>query len=275
MNFRNILNSIAEQDPEVYERTSERRHVLKSLGRVATLAAVPLALGSLFKKAYGQGASTTIINTLKFALKLEYLESEFYKRGASNFGAFVVPPSTAAQGAIQTIRDHEIAHVAFLRSAIQGAGGDPGAALTFSDFDFTADGSYPTVFTDFNVFLAVAQAFEDTGVRAYKGQAGNLMSDNTVLTAALQIHSVEARHASHIRYMRMKAGSDQRPWITLSQTDIPGTAAVYAGEDATTQAGVNIVNIGGQTISAGAASEAFDEVLTEAQVNAIVAPFLA
>jgi hypothetical protein len=48
----------------------------------------------------------------------------------------------------------------------------------------------------------LAQAFEDTGVRAYKGQAGNVMSNKTVLQAALQIHSVEARHASQVRRMR-------------------------------------------------------------------------
>jgi hypothetical protein len=49
-------------------------------------------------------------------------------------------------------------------------------------------------------FLALAQAFEDTGVRAYKGQAANLISTD-LLTAALQIH-VEARHASEVRRLR-------------------------------------------------------------------------
>jgi rubrerythrin len=57
-------------------------------------------------------------------------------------------------------------------------------------------------FTDYQQFLALAQAFEDTGVRAYKGQAANLMSKPDLLTAALQIHSVEARHASEVRRLR-------------------------------------------------------------------------
>jgi hypothetical protein len=48
----------------------------------------------------------------------------------------------------------------------------------------------------------------------------------------------------------------------------------YNGEGATTQAGANIVNIGGQSISANAASESFDEPLTMAQVLAIVDPFI-
>jgi hypothetical protein len=51
------------------------------------------------------------------------------------------------------------------------------------------------VFTNYETFKAVAQAFEDTGVRAYKGQAPALLPYDAVLQAALTIHSVEARHA--------------------------------------------------------------------------------
>jgi hypothetical protein len=58
------------------------------------------------------------------------------------------------------------------------------------------------VFTNPAIFLAVAQSLEDTGVRAYKGGAPFLMSNKTVLEAALNIHSVEARHASRVRTMR-------------------------------------------------------------------------
>ncbi|RZL60285.1 MAG: ferritin-like domain-containing protein, partial [Pedobacter sp.] len=150
--------------------------------------------------------------------------------------------------------------------------------ITAANFDFTAGngsqtGPFAGVFTNYDLFLAVAQTFEDTGVRAYKGQAGALMSNNDVLTAALNIHSVEARHAAHIRYMRRARSisnpgalyvGDIKPWITGANSNI-GSAAVqpsYAGEDVTTQAGVAIVNVGGATISANAASEAFDEILT-------------
>ena len=135
------------------------------------------------------------------------------------------------------------------------------------------------------------KTFEDTGVRAYKGQAPRLINNNDVLTAALQIHSVEARHASHIRQMRrnlttlpnlVPAGVTLQPWITLAQSGIDTTnaganAAIqmsYAGEELTTQATVNIINIGGNTISANEASEAFDEPLSKMQVNAIVDPFV-
>jgi hypothetical protein len=129
----------------------------------------------------------------------------------------------------------------------------------------------------------VAQTFEDTGVRAYKGQAPNLISNNDYLTAALQIHSVEARHAAHLREMRkaanllVPAGVDVKPWITLNQSGI-ATSAVqpsYEGEENVNQAGVLITNIGGKNVSAAAASEAFDEPLTKEQVFAIATPFFA
>jgi hypothetical protein len=169
--------------------------------------------------------------------------------------------------------------VNFLRTAIIAAGGTP-YTYTAASFDFTAKGNFNDVFTNYATFLAVAQAFEDTGVRAYKGQAANLMGtpNRAYLTAALNIHSVEARHASHIRQMRAAAGVAVKPWITGTVSGIDArTTAVYAGEDATIQAGVTITNIAGVSgnININAATEAFDEPLTKEQVVAIVTPFFA
>lgn len=48
----------------------------------------------------------------------------------------------------------------------------------------TAKGTFMDVFTNYGLFLAVAQNFEDTGVGAYKGQACNPMSNHDFLTAA-------------------------------------------------------------------------------------------
>ena len=138
------------------------------------------------------------------------------------------------------------------------------------------NGPFKDAFTNYPLFLAVAQTFEDTGVRAYKGQAANLIANNDVLTAALQIHSVEARHASHIRQMRKAMGANVKPWITGKDTGGIGSLvqASYNGEENTMQAGVEIVNINGKSISADAASEAFDEPLTKDQILAIVDPFI-
>jgi hypothetical protein len=72
-------------------------------------------------------------------------------------------------------------------------------------------------------------------------------------------------------------GVEVKPWITLDQSGIATSAvqASYNGEENLTQAGVTITNIGGQQISAAAASEAFDEPLTKDQIVAIVTPFFA
>ena len=283
MNLQNILSEIEQTDPEVYEKLDTRRDAMKSFvktsGKIA-LAAIPFALGSMFQKAYGSPAGTSdiIIDTLNFALTLEYLESNFYIKAVASG----IIPAGLSLTALTVIRDHENEHVAFLSTAITAAGGTP-VSFKATDFDFTAKGTFPGVFTDYGTLLAVAQTFEDTGVRAYKGQAPNLISNNDYLQAALQIHSVEARHAAHLREMRkaanllVPAGVNVKPWITLNQSGIASSAvqASYNGEDNVMQAGVTITNIGGFPISVSAASEAFDEPLTKDQVTAIVTPFFA
>lgn len=288
MNLLNVIDEIEKVDPEVYERLDGRRSAMKKFagfsGKLA-LAAVPVALGSLLSKAYGQTSSSQIIDVLNFALTLEYLEAEFYVRGLAASG--LIDP--VERPSFQTISNHETAHVEFLRSTIIALGGSP---VTKPTFDFTAgngsySGPFTGVFTNYDLFLAVAQTFEDTGVRAYKGQATALISSNEVLRAALRIHSVEARHASHVREARRRrkdAGMDAsglvvgmiQPWITLNHSNIasPLVQPSYDGEQLTVQAGVQITNINGFPISAEEASEAFDEPLTKAQVLAIVDPFI-
>jgi hypothetical protein len=275
MNFSNILNEIQKTDPEVYERTSHRRHILKSFGAKVAVAAIPFALGSMFKKAYGKNTDI-ISDVLNFALTLEYLEAEFY--AMANAKADTLIPAGPARGAIAKIGADETAHVNFLKTAISSMQATPVAKPTFdfSGGSGSGNGPFKDAFNNYELFLAVAQTFEDTGVRAYKGQAGNLMANNEVLTAALNIHSVEARHAAHIRLMRGNMGADVKPWITGNKSGINNSAVQpsYNGEENTTQAGVMIENINGMSISSAAASEAFDEVLTKDQVLAIVTPFI-
>jgi len=277
MNILNILDEIEKVDGEVYERLNPRRKAMKdffNFGTKVAAASLPFAIGSMFKTAYGQ-TTATVEQVFQYALTLEYLEAEFYVRGVAAPGLI---PAGASLGAITVIRDHENQHVNFLRTALQSLGKTPVAKPTF---DFSAGngsgrGPFATVFTNYDIFLAVAQVFEDTGVRAYKGQAPNLLRQGALLTAALNIHSVEARHAAKIRQMRKARGANVKPWITGKDNGI-GLAAVqpsYDGEDLDTQAGVKITGINGQAISFNAATEAFDEPLTMGQVLGIVDPFI-
>ena len=275
MNILNILDEIEKVDGEVYERLNPRRKAMKdffNFGSKIAAASIPLAIGSMFKTAYGQ-TTATVEQVFQYALTLEYLEAEFYVRGVAAAGLI---PAGASVGAITTIRDHENQHVAFLRTALQGLGKTPVAKPTF---DFSAGngsgtGPFRTVFTNYDIFLAVAQVFEDTGVRAYKGQAGNLMAaeDKPLLEYALQIHSIEARHAAVVRRLLNTRGfaPGLKGWITLSQ-DSP--AAVYAGDNNLIQGGVNLAGLAGK--SNEAISEAFDEPLTKEAVLAIAGPFIA
>jgi hypothetical protein len=296
MNILNILSEVEKVDADIYDRLSPRRKVMKdfyNVGKKLSLAALPLAFSSMFSKAYGQSGTRTVNDVLNFALTLEYLEYHFYNHtvvgknpnsAVKDVSASVLSDA-ADLAAITVIRDHEKAHVDFLKTVL-GANARP--ELAYTNFDFRAGGTYNAdnsyasggtfadVYTNYATWLKVATAFEDTGVRAYKGQAGFLLGNQVVLSAALQIHSVEARHAAYVRYLRQKRGATaNKPWITGNDAGgIPGVAPVYAGEENTTQATIQITGINGMSISTNAASEAFDEPLTQAQVTAIVDPFI-
>lgn len=276
MNISNILEEIEKVDGEIYERISPRRKAMKDFFRVGSkvaIVAAPMAIGSMFKKAYGQAVPAGVIAVLQYALTLEHLEYRFYATGSSTTPI----PAGNEKTAIDAIRDSELKHVNFLKTVITAAGATP--VVEKASYDFTAGGTFPTVFTSYPTFLAVAQVLEDTGVRAYKGRAAELIGQKVYLTAALGIHAVEARHAAKIRYMRRINGqaTSIKPYITGgNDTGIAAANGNYGGatpESNVVQAGVTITNINGQAISASAASEAFDEPLTAAEVLALVAPF--
>ncbi len=55
-------------------------------------------------------------------------------------------------------------------------------------------------------FLKTAMVLEDTGVSAYAG-AAPMIANKKTLSAALSVHSVEARHAAWVRNIIGKGGS--------------------------------------------------------------------
>lgn len=262
--FSNANLMAAKEDNPI-----SRKMAFSHFGRLTknvALAAVPFGLVALSgRKSYAQSTNSPT-EALQLALTLEYLEAEFYQKGLD---AGVIPAGREETVFMQ-ISKHETAHVGFLSSAL---GADAVAKPTF---DFTVGGMFDPfnennmvdAETSYAQFLALAQAFEDTGVRAYKGQAGNLMSNGDLLTAALQIHSVEARHASEVRRIRGLKG-----WIVQDErgAGMPeATQPVYNGEDVTMQAGFDTADAFG----ADAGSEAFDEPLTGDEAVAIASLFI-
>jgi rubrerythrin len=215
-----------------------------------------------------QQTPADVVDALQLALLLEYLESDFYSRGVNAAG--LIPAADAT--IFSTIASHESAHVSALQGLIQARGATP---IAKPSFDYTAKGALPGFAflpTQYTTFQALAQAFEDLGVRAYKGQAARLMNDKAALTAALAIHSVEARHASEVRRLRGLKG-----WITNASRDaLPAfMQPIYDGEDNVTQGTVDVTSIAASFGGAASATEAFDEPLSKGQVMAIVTPFLA
>jgi rubrerythrin len=186
----NNLNVISELDPDLVTSlvTSRRGLFSRSAKSLGLLASAPLILAAASQEAFAGGLPKQIVDTLNFALTLEYIESAFYNAGISSG---VIPGRYRAVFGL--IAKHERQHVAFLKGALGAAAVKPPKA------DFTAGGKYADVFSNFKTFLTLSQTFEDLGVAAYKGQAGNLKGNGAILTAALQIHSVEARHAAEVR----------------------------------------------------------------------------
>lgn len=273
-----VVGAIAASDPEIAERLVTRRSAILRGAAVSSAvatglraASVPVALAALARDSFGQARlPAPVVNVLNFALVLEELESRFYIRAVDSG---IIPSRDLA--IFTTIRDHEVAHVKYLRDAL-GPSARPAPTFDFTAGNGSGTGPYRDVFTNYATLQAVAQAFEDTGVRAYKGQAPALIPYKDVLTAALTIHSVEARHASEIRRLRggfTEEGPFGQGWINDARTDVPGAAATYAGEDNVTQGGVDLVALV-PSVARTEITESFDEPLTQAQVLAIVDPFI-
>ena len=326
---QSILDGV---DPEIMDRVVSRRTALKRGAATSATVATALALGSvpallaaLSKDAFAQTPGD-ILDVLQFAFILENLENEFYKAVlgisdvAAQNAAFTAVRAQIPASAVQTfqqIQKHEQQHTTFLRNtAIPLFGGRP-PSITANDFDFTGGngsgtGPFAQATTDIDHLLIVAQAVEDTGVRAYKGQAGRLLINgnngaDVALESALRIHSVEARHASKIRRIRRMRNPDDTSLRYAGYVMGGGVAAsgpshvpnppagavaalglIYGGEDNTVHTvfdGSNAAQIDAANLSGlgligdanarrNAAMMAFDEPLSKSEVVAIVRGFI-
>jgi len=125
------------------------------------------------------------VKILNFALTLEFLEADFYRRADINK---VYGDNAPLQRFTQIVRRHEAQHVAFLKGALGSK------AIKKPKFDFGA------AVTDRAMFQPTSHVLEDTGVTAYLGQVANISKRGT-LTAAATIALVEGRHAAWIRFI--------------------------------------------------------------------------
>ena len=208
-------------DGRVRRREGRREFFKAALGAAAVGGAFAFASAA-------EAQAVTDNDVLNFALNLEYLEANFYSYAA--FGTPIAANLTTGTGTLgaatggrlvnftdpvvrqyaNEIAQDEIAHVAFLRSALTSAA----TAQPAIDVGIAPNGAFSnaaraaglitgaTEFfdpyaTDEN-FLLGAYIFEDVGVTAYKG-AAPLISNKAFLEAAAGILAVEAYHASIVR----------------------------------------------------------------------------
>lgn len=231
-----------------------------------TVLALPLAaliffLGAV-SPAYAQTTVLTPRQVTEYALTLEKLEADFYRRAvmaAQNGGLAGIPQF--AKDVVVSYGQDEAQHVADLSAVLPSLGGNPNAVVIPANPNYSAIlGRDP--FANPRDFLLAGQYVEDLGVAAYKGQVQNLLAageaGKTVLAAALEIHSVEARHAAGVRYLRQSLlGADVNPWIS---ENADSTEVIYNE------------NREGSPIPFS--SDAFDGYATQDEVLALVGPIL-
>ena len=130
------------------------------------------------------------VEVVNYALTLEHLEATFYREGLEQFDETAFTDLGYLEGvrdSIVAIGEHEAAHVEALQGVVDQLGGE---AVEEAEYDFG--------YTDLASFLATAAVLEGVGVAAYTGAAQYLIDEDELLTAALTIHGVEARHAAYL-----------------------------------------------------------------------------
>ncbi|HEX8389108.1 MAG TPA: ferritin-like domain-containing protein [Sphingomonas sp.] len=240
------------------KRREERRRFLRDAGSGAAavgglsllaacgsddddIAAAPSPTPSASPTPTGATSDADILN---FALQLEYLEAQFYSFAAFGTGLPANQLTGAGtQGAVtggrqvtftdpvvaqyaREIAADEIAHVAFLRSALGASAtaqpainiaGDANGAFTAAARAagvVGATGTFDPYANDEN-FLLGAYIFEDVGVTAYKG-ASPLITNKTFLEAAAGILAAEAYHAGLVRTVLFAKGVSNTSLRTIA-----------------------------------------------------------
>eukprot|EP01113_Clastostelium_recurvatum_P009538 TRINITY_DN145_c0_g1_i1.p1 TRINITY_DN145_c0_g1~~TRINITY_DN145_c0_g1_i1.p1 ORF type:complete len:497 (-),score=173.96 TRINITY_DN145_c0_g1_i1:88-1539(-) len=180
---------------------------LVDCGAIPVPVALPITLNPAVPNPLQSALDANDIVTLNYALTLEHLEDKFYRTYMDVFTQedFVNIGLRAYDFiSFQLIRDHEKAHVDFLKGVLQSVNAPAVEECTY-DFKINLDGDRQTAF---RTFIATATIFENLGVSAYDGAIKSI-TNKVYIQAAASIATIEARHAAYLNYLNVSATSVQ------------------------------------------------------------------
>ena len=160
---------------------------------------------------------TNDIRALNYALIAEQLEAAFYNQFVSRYMSsdYTSNGFADASNYLIVVREHENAHVQFLRMTITQRMGTPVPVCTYN---FTVN--------NISQFIQTAGALENTGVKAYNGAIGTI-SDPDLILAAATVVTVEARHAAYLNQLQKLVPFPDITDEALSPTVIAGALTAF------------------------------------------------
>jgi hypothetical protein len=146
---------------------------------------------------------------VNYALTLEYLESQFYRKVIAS-GLF----SGKVLSVLKDFGGDEDQHVVALKKA----------AMSMGTPAMEPMGKFPI--KSAAQVTALAATVENLGASAYLGQAANIKSKE-ILAAALAIHTIEARHAATLNILLKKAPTNGAFATPMSMSQVLATVKPF------------------------------------------------
>ncbi|MFC7175865.1 ferritin-like domain-containing protein [Halosegnis marinus] len=230
--FLNLVND-ASPYPNAVDEAQSVSEVLEVAGEFVTSEVDPSAYETgedRPEQARKADNDTSDVDVLNYALTLEHLENAFYRDGLAGFtdeevanadvlASLDASVREAVPDHLRTVGAHERAHVDAITATVQDLGGTPVEEATY-DFGYETPSE----------FLGVARALENTGVAAYKGAAPTVSAD-AVFSAAIGIHSVEARHAAFLNELNEGSPFPDGVDEPMSMSEVREVAAGFIVEE--------------------------------------------